>query len=64
MVWVNDAANNSTPVNDATFEGTNLTIDDMDLAIDAAEGTLDNPISPWILDAANSSSPVNDNANA
>jgi hypothetical protein len=63
MPFVNDTANSSTPVNDAPYEASILTIADMDIMISEAELTLSDPRSPWKKDAANVSSPVNDAAN-
>jgi len=63
MAWSTDAANSSTPVNDAALDGAAATWDDTDIAWSEEEGTWDTPRSPWKRDAANSSVLTNDTAN-
>ena len=63
MAWSTDAANSSTPVNDAALDGAAATWDDTDIARSEEEGTWDTPRSPWKRDAANSSVLTNDTAN-
>ena len=63
-MWSNDSANTTTLTNDTPAEKGVLTIDDMVIAIDAGERTLDDPRSPWKKDAINTVIiPVNDTAN-
>lgn len=63
-MWSNDGANTTTLTNDSPSEKSSLTIDDMDITIDEAGGSLDDPRSPWKKDSANTSTLTNDSANA
>lgn len=62
--FTNDAANTTVLTNDALAGSNVLTIDDMIIAIDSGEGSLDYPRTPIKNDSANTTTLTNDAANA